>query len=87
MKPPSKKRKAHVASTTAPKRRKQPTKRREFPTPSPSQSKDESSKSDSESEIRIEENQPVRTEDQGSVRNNKGKHIHNQPPVCTEVPS
>ncbi|CAI9298585.1 unnamed protein product [Lactuca saligna] len=86
-KTPSKKRKAPVASTDAPKRRKQNAKRRKYPISSPSQSEGERSESDSESEIHIEENHPVCTEDQGPVRNEEDKHVHNEPAILTKVPS
>ncbi|CAI9275000.1 unnamed protein product [Lactuca saligna] len=85
-KTPSKKQKAPIASTAAPKRSKQPAIRLISPTPSPSQSETKRLESDSVSEIRIEENQPIHSEDQGPLRNEEDEHVHNEPPVHTEVP-
>nr|KAJ0203038.1 hypothetical protein LSAT_V11C500245520 [Lactuca sativa] len=85
-KPPSKKRKAAVASTATQKRRKQPARKR---------NEGENSDSETESDIRIEEDPPVRneedepvhTEEHESVRIEEVEQVHNEPPVHTDASS
>ncbi|CAH1420789.1 unnamed protein product [Lactuca virosa] len=80
-----KKRKAPAASTVAPKRPKQPVKRRKSPTPSPSQSEDESS--DSEFEVRVEDNQQVGNEEEEHVHTEEEDQVRSDPPFHTKDPS
>ncbi|CAH1433570.1 unnamed protein product [Lactuca virosa] len=73
-----------TTSTAAPKRRKQPTCKQKSPTTTPTPIGSEGLDSESESDIRIEDDQPVRNEEDDNVCNKEetvrieGQTIHNE---------